>query len=232
MKIKGTCVSPSLSVAFTSVRTLLSSSISAYLCLPPPVRSVHFSIEAFRWRLTVKVMLRGVNEMLGVGWVRHQPSHAFDDGSTPVFDRPLVIVIPSHILEGEEFPLPKSLILWHASHQLLEAIPVCEAWETQSVVFFLQHVVIVRLHTLLLDPTLDIFVLITRRKRAVGIVLLVRLKATLGVAFPGLSNVIAQRCVGAGVCFRPRQRRWRWLRLRACDVFNVLEVGKCIQVFD
>jgi hypothetical protein len=96
----GTSVSPSQSVAFTSISTLLSSSISAYLCLQPPVRCVHFSIEAFRWRFGVKATLRGLNEMLGVGWLAHQPSHAFDDVSTPVFDRPLVIVMPSHILEG------------------------------------------------------------------------------------------------------------------------------------
>ena len=100
MKIKGASVSPSLSIALTSISTLLSSSISASRCLPPPVRSVHFSIEAFRWRFAVDAMLRGVNEMLGVGWLPHQPSHAYDDGSTAVFDRPLVIVIPSHILES------------------------------------------------------------------------------------------------------------------------------------
>ena len=35
MKIKGTSVSPSLNVPLTSISTLLSSSISAYLCLPP-----------------------------------------------------------------------------------------------------------------------------------------------------------------------------------------------------
>jgi len=69
------------------------------------------------------------------------------------------------------FLLPESLIIWDASHELLDAIPVVEAWETQSGVFFLQHVVIVRLDTLLLDPTLDIFLLFTRRKRVVGIVL-------------------------------------------------------------
>jgi hypothetical protein len=100
MKIKGTSVSPSLSVALTSISTLLFSSISAYLCLPPPVRNVQFSIEAFRWRIAVKATLRGVNEMLGVHWLPHQPSQTFDDVSSPVFDRPLVIVIPSHILEG------------------------------------------------------------------------------------------------------------------------------------
>ena len=36
---------------------------------------------------------------------------------------------------------------------------------------FLPHDVIVRLHTLLLDPTLDICLLFTRHKRVVGIVL-------------------------------------------------------------
>jgi len=61
---------------------------------------VHFSIEAFRWCIAVKAMLRGVNGMRGIGWLLHQPSHAFDDVSTPVFDRPLVIVIPSHIVES------------------------------------------------------------------------------------------------------------------------------------
>jgi hypothetical protein len=61
---------------------------------------VHFSIEAFRWCIAVKATLRGVNDMLGVSWLPHQPSHAFDDVLTPVFDTPLVIVIPSHILDG------------------------------------------------------------------------------------------------------------------------------------
>jgi len=61
---------------------------------------MQFGIEAFRWRIVVKAILRGVNEMLSVGCLLHQPSHAFDDVSTPVFDRALVIVIPSHILES------------------------------------------------------------------------------------------------------------------------------------
>jgi len=61
---------------------------------------VHFGIEAFRWRIAVKATLRGVNKMLGVCWLPHQLSLAFDDVSTPVFDRVLVIVIPSHILES------------------------------------------------------------------------------------------------------------------------------------
>jgi hypothetical protein len=38
--------------------------------------------------------------MIAVRWLPHQPSHAFDNLSTPVFDRALVIVIPSHILES------------------------------------------------------------------------------------------------------------------------------------
>jgi len=45
-------------------------------------------------------MLSGVNEILGVGCLPHQPSNGFDDVSTPVFDRVLVIVIQSHILES------------------------------------------------------------------------------------------------------------------------------------
>jgi hypothetical protein len=61
---------------------------------------VYFSIEAFRWRIAVKATLKGVNEMIRVGWLPHQPSHAFHDISTPVFDKALVIVIPSHILES------------------------------------------------------------------------------------------------------------------------------------
>jgi len=83
-----------------SISTLLSSSDSPYLFLPPPVRSVHFGLEAFRWRIALEATMRGGNEMLGVGWLLHQPSHAFDDVLTPVFDRALVIVIPSHNLES------------------------------------------------------------------------------------------------------------------------------------
>jgi len=65
--IKVTSVSSTLSIDLTSISTLLSSSISPYLCLPPPVRSVHFGIEAFRGRIAVKATLRGKNEMLSVG---------------------------------------------------------------------------------------------------------------------------------------------------------------------
>jgi len=38
--------------------------------------------------------------MLGVGWLPHRPPHAFDDDFTAVFDRPLVIFMPSRILES------------------------------------------------------------------------------------------------------------------------------------
>jgi hypothetical protein len=61
---------------------------------------VHFGRQAFRWSMAVEAMLRGVIMMLGAHWLPHQPSHAFDDVSTPVFDSALVIVIPSHILDS------------------------------------------------------------------------------------------------------------------------------------
>jgi hypothetical protein len=171
IKIKVTRVSPSLSFALASISTVLCSSISVYLCLTPPVHSVHLSLETFCWCIVVKAILRGVNGMLGVGWVPHQPSHALDNVSTPVFDRPLVIVVPSHILEGVEFPFPERLIISHASHELLDSIHVFEAWERQSGVFFLQHGVIVRLYTMRFDHSLDIFVLFTHRKQVIGIVM-------------------------------------------------------------
>ena len=79
---------------------LLSSGISAYLCLLPPIRSVHFDTKVFQGSIAVNAKLRGENEMFNVGWLPDQPSHGFDDGLTPVFDRALVIVIPSHILES------------------------------------------------------------------------------------------------------------------------------------
>jgi hypothetical protein len=69
--------------------------------------------------------------MFGVGRLPHQPSHALDDVSIAVFDRALVIVLPSHILKSVQFPLSKSLISWHANHELLDTIPVFEAWEMQ-----------------------------------------------------------------------------------------------------
>jgi len=120
--------------------------------------------------------------------------------------------------------------MWHASSVLLDSSPVFEAWETQSGVFFLQQVVLVRLNGLVVDSTVDIFVLFTRHKRIVGIILYVRLMAALSVAFRWLSGVIDLRSAGAGVYFLP-WHGWHWLRLRVCDVFNVFEVGKCVQVF-
>jgi len=100
MKIKGTSGSPTLSVDLMSISKWLSTSISAYLWLPTIVHGVDFGTKAFWWRITINAMQRGVNVMLSVGWLPHQPSHAFDDISTPVFNRPLVVVIPSHILES------------------------------------------------------------------------------------------------------------------------------------
>ena len=67
--------------------------------LPPPVHIVHFGIEAVRAGIAVKATLMGENEMLGVRWLPFQLSHSFHDVSTPEFDRVLVIVIQSHILE-------------------------------------------------------------------------------------------------------------------------------------
>ena len=61
----------------------------------------------------------------------------------------------------------------------------------------------VRLHTHLLDPTLDIFLLLMRRKQVVRMILYICSKATLSVALPWLSDVIAQWNAGATVCFRP-----------------------------
>jgi len=70
------------------------------MCLTPPVHGVDFCIEAFQWRITIKATPMGVEKMLGVGLLRHQLSHAFDDVSTAVFDRALVIFISSHIIES------------------------------------------------------------------------------------------------------------------------------------
>jgi len=130
MKMKGTGASPTLSADLTSISTVLSSSISPSLCRLPSLHIVKFGIEAFWWSIAVEATLRGVHEMVRTGWLPHQPSHALDDVSTPVFDRALVIVIPSHILESVKFPIPESLIIWHASPELLETVAVFEPWET------------------------------------------------------------------------------------------------------
>jgi hypothetical protein len=47
MKIKGTCVSSTLSIVQMLICTLLSWSTSPYRCLPQQVCCVHFGIEAF-----------------------------------------------------------------------------------------------------------------------------------------------------------------------------------------
>ena len=151
--------------------TYLSSSISPYLCLPPPICSVNVCIQVIRMLITVNATLRGKHEIVGVRWLPHQPSQAFHDLLTPLFDRPLVIVISSHILRSVLFPLPKSLIIRQANHQLLDSIPIFESSETENGVWFHQQNIIVRLHALFLDSTLDIFVLFARCNMAVGIVL-------------------------------------------------------------
>jgi hypothetical protein len=79
---------------------LVSGNISHFLCFARAVRNDHLGIEAVRLLIAVKPTLRGVNEMIGVHRLPNQSSHAFDDVSTPVFDRAFVIVIPCHILEN------------------------------------------------------------------------------------------------------------------------------------
>jgi len=61
---------------------------------------VHFGIEVLRLVMAVKATPMGVNEKLGVSWQAHQPSRTIHDVSTHGFDRVLVIVIQSHILES------------------------------------------------------------------------------------------------------------------------------------
>jgi hypothetical protein len=61
---------------------------------------VHFGTEAFEGCIAVTATLRGENEMLGIGWLTHQPSQPYDDVSTLVFDKSLVIIFPSHVLES------------------------------------------------------------------------------------------------------------------------------------
>jgi hypothetical protein len=87
---------------------------------------VHFGIEAFWWHIAVEAVLRCVNEILSIGWLPYQPSHAFDHVSAPAIDRVLVIVIPTHIVERVLVPHPDSLIIWQASQDLLNLISVFE----------------------------------------------------------------------------------------------------------
>jgi hypothetical protein len=121
--------------------------------------------------------------MLGVGWQPYQPSHAFEDILTPVFVRALVIVIPCHIPETVYFPFPESLIIMHASNQLLDASPSSEAWEMHRTVFVFQHFLNVNLLAHRCTPTHDRFLLFTRHKQVVGIGLYVHVMPTLTVAF-------------------------------------------------
>jgi hypothetical protein len=73
IKIKGTNASHTHSVDLLLISTLLPLSISPYLFLQLLVRSVYCGIGMFRWCITVKVFLRGVNVMLSIGWLLYPP---------------------------------------------------------------------------------------------------------------------------------------------------------------
>jgi len=127
--------------------------------------------------------------MLCTWCLPHQPSHAVDDISTPVFDKVLVIVIALHILQSVLFFHPERLNIWHACHELRDVIPVFDLWHMLSFVCFVQHIVLICLYGHLLDPTLDIFVLFTLPKLEDGFVFQIHLMATLCIAFPSLSKL-------------------------------------------
>jgi hypothetical protein len=77
--------------------------IHQYLCLPVSLTTCPQCAFQYGGGLVAHRCYsnaEGLNEMLRVGWLVHQPSHAFDDVSTPVFDKPLVIVIPSHLFKS------------------------------------------------------------------------------------------------------------------------------------
>jgi len=160
------CIPP-WSINLRLISTLVSSIISPYPCLQQPLCSVYLVIGACQWRIADKATLRGVNEMIGIGWLLYQPSHAFDDVSTPVFYWALMIVIPSHNLGSVLFPLPESLTICIASNSLQDRFLVFEALETHRGVFFFQHIVIVHIHALLLGSTGHVFVLFTSHERVV-----------------------------------------------------------------
>jgi len=128
-----------------------------------------------------------------------------------------------------------SLRAWSS---VMQAMSICtpistlEPSDTQHGVFVLRHIVTVSLHAFLPDRTLDIFVIVACHKQVVRTVLLVRLKATLSVVSLWVNNGIAQYSGGAGEYFCLQYRRRRWFRLRVCNVLNVSEVGKCVQIFD
>ena len=128
--------------------------------------------------------------------------------------------------------MSESLAIWNAFHKLQDAISVFEAWETECSVLSLQHVVIVCLHALLPNPTLDLYELFMKHRWVVGIVVVVRLKATLSIAFPWLSNAITQQSAGSGVRFHLWQQRCWWLKLWVCYVLSVFHIEKNVQIFN
>jgi hypothetical protein len=60
---------------------------------------------------------------------------------------------------------PESLIGWHARHELVGAIPIVEASETETGLYFCQHIVIVCPHTPLFGLRRDTIELFTRHKQ-------------------------------------------------------------------
>jgi hypothetical protein len=90
---------PTPRVYSTLISMRLSFIILPYLLLPHPVCNAHIGMQAFWWQMAVKWTLRGVKTIFCIRWLMPEQSHAFDDIWTPVFDRVLVIVIPSYILD-------------------------------------------------------------------------------------------------------------------------------------
>jgi hypothetical protein len=182
--------------------------------------------------MAVKVMLRGLNTILSVCWLPHQLSHAWDDVSTVVFDTALVIVNLFHILESVNFQLAKCHIIRSASQELPDANCLFDAWETQSGVIFISHMIVVRLHAVRDHPMLHILVLFTRLKQEVCFMLKVCLEDTLCVQVMWLSEVIAQWSTRRGFCFHPRLWRRLCLRLPVCYVLKGFEVGIRLKGFN
>lgn len=174
-------------------------------------------------------MLRGENEILRVGWL---PYHDFIDVLTTIFDRVFRTVMLPYTIESVSFPLSTSLIIRYTCYELLDAIPAAESLKIQDSAFFLRHIVIVHLNALLLDSTLDIFVLFMRHKWEVGIVVIVTRVATKRIVFLRLRNSFAQWSIIAGICILTCQRSQPQLRLRVCDNFNMFEVRSQVQLFD
>jgi len=110
--------------------------ILEYLALcGSPITCLHCAFRyrgisaAYRWQATMS----GETVMIDVSWPPYQPSHSADDVSTPVFDWELGIVFLTHILVSVCFPLPEYLIIWQASHHVLDTIPFCESWKRRLV---------------------------------------------------------------------------------------------------